>query len=472
MKEGKQAAPERRSLPQVDKILRHPLVDAAASRIRRDILAELTRRRLESYRKNLARGDSSSIPDLDALAASIVADAEALLAGGVRRILNGTGVILNTNLGRAPISPAVVERIAKILPGYCSLEIDLDTGKRGERTAVLQELLSLLTGCQAAIVVNNNAAAVMLAVSALAHGKEVIVSRGELIEIGGSFRLPDVIVSAGGLLREVGTTNRTRADDYRKAIGDSTGLILKCHRSNFAISGFTEETSLADLVKISSETGIPVIEDLGSGALIDLSVVGLKEEPTVSSVLQSGADLVLFSGDKLLGGLQAGIVAGKSAFVDQLRRHPIYRALRADKLVIAILEGVVAQYLQPMPEKSVPLLTMASLAASDIERRAQAVAQRLHPQLKAMRVGVAPVQSAFGGGTLPTELLPSFAVQLSSDAHSSEKLVKILRASEPPVVPIVNDGKVLIDLRTIQIEEESLLIDVLLTLDERLQSDR
>jgi L-seryl-tRNA(Ser) seleniumtransferase len=363
----------------------------------------------------------------------------------------------------------IVERLSGLLPGYCSLEIDLKTGKRGERTKVLEELLSLLTGCEAAIVVNNNAGAVMLAVSALSYGKEVIVSRGELIEIGGSFRLPDVIVSAGGVLKEVGTTNRTRADDYRKAVTPNTGILLRCHRSNFAITGFTEEAAMGDLVKLSKETGVPLLEDLGSGAIFDLSSLGLKAEPTVGSVIQAGVDLVLFSGDKLLGGVQAGIVAGKRELVERLRKHPIYRALRADKLIITILEGVLSQYLSPEPQTTVPLLAMASCPSESLRQRAENLCSRLLARVKVLRTQICPASSAFGGGTLPDQTIPSFGLEIHAPV-SCEKLVEKLRAAEPPVVPIVSDGKVILDLRTILPEEEPLLMAALEQVDQELQS--
>ncbi|MBC7997664.1 MAG: L-seryl-tRNA(Sec) selenium transferase, partial [Leptolyngbya sp.] len=309
-----------RNLPQVDKVIRHPLVQAIQDKIHPDILARLARRELAFFREEIIKGGAA--PSIETAAQAVADGVSQLLAGSVQRVINGTGVILNTNLGRAPLPMSAVERLNQTLPGYCSLEIDLATGKRGERTSHLELLLSLLTGCQSAIVVNNNAAAVMLSVSALASGKEVVVSRGELIEIGGSFRLPDVITSAGGILKEVGTTNRTRVDDYRNAISANTGLLLRCHRSNYEIRGFTEQPKLAELAALAEEVSIPFIEDLGSGAVIDLAGFGLKDEPTVPDVIQAGADAVLFSGDKLLGGLQSGIIAGKRSVVERLKRHP------------------------------------------------------------------------------------------------------------------------------------------------------
>jgi L-seryl-tRNA(Ser) seleniumtransferase len=382
-------------------------------------------------------------------------------------VINGTGVILNTNLGRAPLAGEIVERLSRTLSGYCSLEFDLTSGKRGERTELLQDLLSVLIGSEAVVVVNNNAAAVMLAVSALAHGKEVVVSRGELIEIGGSFRLPDVIVAAGGILREVGSTNRTRAGDYKAAIGSNTGILLRCHRSNFEITGFTEQPSLPEVVKVAVDAGVALVEDLGSGAILEMAPLGLRDEPTVSAVLQSGADLVLFSGDKLLGGVQAGIVVGKRSLVEKLRKHPIYRAVRADKLIIATLEGVFAQYLAPSPENIVPALRMAIASRDGLKQRAQNFVAST--KLMCLRCRVVETTSTFGGGTLPGELLPSFGVEISPQAKvSADKLSRMLRTAENPIVAIVKEGQVTIDFRTVQPEEEPLLAMVLIEIDKSL----
>lgn len=463
-----QSAPDLRRLPQVDKLLRHPALADLGTRLHADILTELARRELNLCRLEAGRG--AEIPELDVLAKRVAHQGSALFAGGVRQVLNGTGVILNTNLGRAPVPNAAVKRLSEVLPGYCSLEIDLETGKRGERTSHLELLLSLLIKCETAIVVNNNAAAVMLAVSALAAGKEVIVSRGELIEIGGSFRLPDVITSAGGILREVGTTNRTRVDDYRKALSSNTGLILRCHRSNYEITGFTEQPKLADLAALAQESNVPFIEDLGSGAIIDLGKLGLRDEPTVPDVLKAGADVVLFSGDKLLGGLQSGIIAGKKSVVERLRRHPIYRALRADKLVLGILESVLSEYLTPEPETRIPALRMAMIPASELEPRAQGIATRMRSQLQVLRCVAHATESAFGGGTLPSETLSSFGLMVDSDKKiSAERIVRELRFGDPPLIVTVSGERVMIDLRTIRPEEEEELVRVLLQADQRLQ---
>jgi L-seryl-tRNA(Ser) seleniumtransferase len=460
---SKAAAAAAQRPPQVDKVLRHPLLEEEQKRIARQHLAELTRRELACMRLE----DGADLSDVDAVARRVVERARALARGGIRRVINGTGVILNTNLGRAPLAGEIVERLSNVLAGYCSLEFDLASGKRGERTEVLEELLSVLIGSEAVVVVNNNAAAVMLAVSALAHDKEVVVSRGELIEIGGSFRLPDVIVAAGGILHEVGSTNRTRAGDYKAAIGSKTGILLRCHRSNFEITGFTEQPTLPEVVKVAVDAGVPLVEDLGSGAILEMGPLGLRDEPTVSAVLLSGADLVLFSGDKLLGGVQAGIVVGKRALVERLRKHPIYRALRADKLIIATLEGVFAQYLAPSPQTIVPALRMAITTSECLKQRAQNFAAAT--KLRTLRCGVVETTSTFGGGTLPGEQLPSYGVEIMPEAKiTADKLSRMLRSAENPVVAIVKEGKVTIDFRTVQAEEEPLLATVLTDIDKTL----
>lgn len=461
MKES-QEKPDTKRVPQVDKMLRHPLVLSLQSDYRHEVLAEVTRRVLANYRSP----EADNLPDnLDDIAAEIQARLKNLSVGNLRKVINGTGIILSTNLGRAPLPPSAVEKVTDILLGYSNLEVNLNNGKRGERMSALEESLSLLTRCQSAIVVNNNAAAVMLAVTALSYQKEVIISRGELIEIGGSFRLPDVIESAGGSLKEVGTTNRTRCADYQKAIGKNTGMILKCHRSNFEISGFTETAKTADLVTLGAKHAIPVIEDLGSGALIDYSKIGMKYEPTVAEVIGEGVDLVMFSADKLMGGSQAGIICGKADLVKQLRDHPMYRALRADKLTIAILEQVLSNYLRVAPEQHITVMMMATKPAAELKSRAEAFVERLKfPH--SLKAAVVETRSAFGGGTLPGHTLESFGITVNCEGTAKEKispdkLLSILRNARTPVIAMIQNGTVVIDFRTVQAHEEPLLLDSL-----------
>ena len=312
----------------------------------------------------------------------------------------------------------------------------------------------------------------MLAVNSLAFGKEVIISRGELIEIGGSFRLPDVIVSAGGILKEVGTTNRTRIADYHHAIGPSTGIIFKCHRSNFQITGFTQETSLNELVSLSRQCGIPVVEDLGSGAIVDLSELGMPYEPTAGSAIASGTDLVLFSGDKLLGGVQSGIIAGKETIVDLLFKNPMYRTLRPDKLIVATIESVLSEYLKPNPQDSIPALIMAAASESTLKSRTQSFVLRMNGRLDRLQLAVRPMNSTWGGGTLPGQTLPSWGVELStkglSRPISPDKLSALLRRACPPVIGLLCDETIALDFRTIPEVDEPDLCDSLSFADQEL----
>lgn len=456
-------------VPQVDKVLREPILVELAQIMRRDLIAQLVRAEIDAIRAEAENSKNHNEISSQQLACRVKASADELFAGGVRRVINGTGVILNTNLGRAPLPVPVLDRMHSQGQGYSSLEMELSTGKRGERTQLIKRLLKVLTGCDSAVVVNNNASAVMLAVSALARGKEVIVSRGELIEIGGSFRLPDVVTSAGGILKEVGTTNRTRASDYKSAISSNTGLILQCHRSNFEIMGFTEEASLAELVEIGVASGIPVGLDLGSGALIDIAQFGLRHEPTVDEVIGAGVSLVMFSGDKLLGGPQAGIIAGKAELVGKLRKDAMYRALRADKLIITLLEAVLCEYLKVQPEKHVPVYALAAAPASHIKERVEKFVARINAQSDGSGdVKVVETRSTLGGGSLPGQSLPSFGLELPGTKIKPAKLSAALRDAQPPVISIIQDDRVIVDFRTVLPADEKDLERILVDLFKRL----
>jgi L-seryl-tRNA(Ser) seleniumtransferase len=347
----------------------------------------------------------------------------------LRRVLNATGVLVHTNLGRAPLAPAALERVAAVGRGYSNLEYDLSDGGRGSRQDHLAPLLRRLTGAEGALVVNNNAAAVLLALAALGEGREVLVSRGELIEIGDGFRIPEVLARSGARLVEVGTTNRTRAADYEHAIGPETALLLRVHQSNFRVVGFSEQPRVAELAAVAARHGLPLVDDLGSGALVDVA-----GEPTPAASLAAGADLVCFSGDKLLGGPQAGVVAGRAELVERLRRHPLQRALRADKLSLAALEGTLALYLDRPHE--IPVLRMLREPADAVQARAERLADAVGGAVEATVARV-------GGGALPLAELPSFACAVE------EGLASALRAGEPPVVAVVRDGHTLLDCRTL-----------------------
>jgi L-seryl-tRNA(Ser) seleniumtransferase len=410
---------ELRDLPSVDELARSsddPLAVEAA----RAVIARA--------REAIRRGS-----DPEDLEQGLHAELAAARRPTLRRVLNATGVIVHTNLGRAPLAEEAVARVVECGRAYSNLEYDLAAGGRGSRQAHVGALLRRLTGADAALVVNNNAAAVMLALAALAEGCEVIVSRGELIEIGDGFRIPDVLARSGARLVEVGTTNRTRAADYEAAIGPDTAVLLRVHQSNFRVVGFTEQPRLAGLVDVARRHRLPLVDDLGSGALIDLG-----DEPTARDSLAAGADLVCFSGDKLLGGPQAGIVVGRPDLVERLRRHPLQRALRADKLTLAALEGTLALYLDA-PDR-IPVLRMLRDDVDAVRQRAERLAELVGGEVEETVARV-------GGGALPLAELPSFACSVE------EELAARLRAGDPPVVGVVRDGRLLLDCRTLSAAE-------------------
>ena len=406
-----------RDLPSVDELVREvddPLAVDAARRV------------LEQAREEIRAGAEPG--DLRARLDAELANAR---RPQLRRVINATGVIVHTNLGRAPLAAEALARVVEVARGYSNLEYDLSSGARGSRQDHVADVLRRLTGAEAALVVNNNAAAVLLALAALAEGREVLVSRGELIEIGDGFRIPDVLARSGARLREVGTTNRTRAADYERAIGDDTALLLRVHQSNFRVVGFTELPKLEQLAAIAQRHELPLVDDLGSGVLVELA-----DEPSAKESLAAGADLVTFSGDKLLGGPQAGIVVGRADLVERLRRHPLQRAMRADKLTLAALEGTLALYLEA-PER-IPVLRM--LRDDGVRARAERLASLVGGSVEETVARV-------GGGALPLAELPSFACALD------EELATPLRSAEPPVVGIVRDGRLLLDCRTVADEE-------------------
>ncbi|MDP9200475.1 MAG: L-seryl-tRNA(Sec) selenium transferase [Gemmatimonadota bacterium] len=371
----------------------------------------------------------------------------------LRRVINATGVVLHTNLGRAPLADVAIRAIGEVAQGFSNLEYDLETGQRGSRYSHCVGLLRQLTGAEDALVVNNCAAAMVLALNALAQRKEVLVSRGELVEIGGSFRIPDIMARSGAKLVEVGTTNRTHDDDYRRAITPKTGAIVKVHRSNFTIEGFTSEVSVERLAFIAAEHGLPVIHDLGSGLMLPLDAYGLTGEPTASTALASGATLVLMSGDKLLGGPQAGIILGTGSVVAKLRKNPFARAMRVDKLTLSALEATLRLYLEPERAlKEIPVLAMLTESPAEIESRAHAVARTLREG--GVGAEVTAAKASVGGGAFPTVEIPSSTVVLGRDAEGTEEK---LRRGEPPVIGRITDGKLLLDLRSVLPGEDATL---------------
>ena len=375
--------------------------------------------------------------------------------GSLRPVINATGVVIHTNLGRAPLAEAAIARITAIAGGYSNLEYDVTAGTRGSRTVHAESLITGITGAEAAIVVNNNAAATMLIMAGLAAGRDVVISRGELVEIGGGFRVPDVMRQSGATLREVGTTNRTRVTDYTAAVSASTALFLRVHPSNFRIEGFTERPSLIDLVAAARAVNVPVVEDIGSGCLVD----DFADEPSVQASIAAGVDLVCFSGDKLLGGPQAGIIAGKKALVDRLRTHPLMRALRADKITFAVLEATLAEYAAGRSKTAIPVQQMLHASPDDIEARAQGLAEKLADA--GWQVALLSGSSAVGGGSAPGLQLPTVLLSIAREGESPDRTEQWLRSLDPPVVARIEHDRVVLDLRTVLPPQQDLLARLL-----------
>src|SRR5207302_5243701 len=387
---------------------------------------------------------------------------------GLRRVINATGVVLHTNLGRAPLSEAARRAIAEEAAGYCSLEYDLAKGERGRRGGRAEDLLMQLTGAEAALIVNNCAAAAFLVLSTLARDGETIVSRGELVEIGGDFRVPDVMAQSGTRMIEVGTTNRTRLSDYRKAICANTRLLMRVHTSNYRIVGFTRTPTLGELAALAHDAGLLLYEDAGSGALIDLSEYGIEGEPVIRASIEAGADVVSFSGDKLLGGPQAGCVVGRTATVERMRSHPLYRALRADKLRLAALEATLESFARGTSVNELPTHRAIACTASEIKERANDLINRLHESKidKAVTLETVDGESASGGGSAPTSRLPTVLISLTHTTLTPNQIEAALRRSHPPVIARIVDDRVLFDLRTVAESEEPELERALLSLSD------
>jgi L-seryl-tRNA(Ser) seleniumtransferase len=455
-----------REIPSVDEILGRPRVVALAESVGRTVVTQVARSVLSDLRARLtnsvAGGQDSGATSRDAIEAHVVAGVESLLAPSLRRVINATGVILHTNLGRAPLASAAVAAMAETAARYSNLEYDVESGERGKRDVHTAQLLAELAGAESAIVVNNNAAAVFLVLNTLAKGAEVIVSRGELIEIGDGFRIPDIMSESGAVLREVGTTNRTRIRDYERAVNKNTRLLLRVHPSNFRIAGFTERPSLEDLVALGRKKRIPVFEDLGSGCVADLASAGI-EEPVVRASCRAGAAIVSFSGDKLLGGPQAGIIAGKKELVARIRRNPLFRALRVDKLTIAALEVTLKAYHRGALDE-IPTLRMIRLPAAEIARRSEFFARQLRSVLPpGAEVALRPGFSVIGGGSTPDQKLPTQLVSIKTGGKSAAAIEARLRKppSGVPVVTRIAGDRLIVDLRTVFEDEEDALVSAL-----------
>jgi L-seryl-tRNA(Ser) seleniumtransferase len=444
--ETDRVAPTLRRLPAVEALLQRKALQELAVRFGQRRVTESARRALESLRARVKRDPETEIsPEL--LEAEISSAVEAAAEFSLRPVINATGVVLHTNLGRAPLAMEAVRRLASMAAQYSNLEYDLESGDRGRRDVHTEELFSELLGAEATLVVNNNAAAVFLALNTLAEGAEVIVSRGELVEIGGSFRIPDICVKSGAILREVGTTNRTRVSDYATAITERTRLLLRVHPSNFRMVGFTERPALAELTELAAQRNLMLMEDLGSGCLEDLGPFGLIEEPVVSQSLKAGVDVVTFSGDKLVGGPQAGILLGRQEALARIRKNPLFRALRVDKLTIAALEATIALYLRG-DFASIPAQRMIRASREDITRRAERLAVRLR-DLTGLSVSLVDGESVAGGGSTPGQYLPSRLIAVTHERLSAQDLSVALRRNRPPVIARVEANQLLLDLRTV-----------------------
>ncbi|MFQ5894706.1 MAG: L-seryl-tRNA(Sec) selenium transferase [Nitrospinota bacterium] len=471
-----------RSLPSVEEVLARLRAPGPGGEdgVSERSLAEAVRESLEARRQAiLAAADEASlgsltVPSREETVLLIAAEARERLAAARKPylvpLINATGVVVHTNLGRSLLSAEAQRALLEAASRHTNLEYDLRAGRRGGRGEGVARLLRRLTGAEAATVVNNNAGAVFLALRALAEGREVVVSRGELVEIGGSFRIPDIMRASGARLIEVGTTNRTHLRDYEAAISPEAALLLKVHTSNFRILGFTAEVPLGELAQLARERELPLMADLGSGSLVDLAPHGLPGEPTVGEVLAAGADIVTFSGDKLLGGPQAGVAVGRRALVERLARHPLFRALRPDKLALAALEATLRAYLEPEAAlREVPTLSLLTEPLSSVSRRARALLRRLRPEARrALGARLAHVESQVGGGALPLSKLPSRAVTLAPERLSAAALDARLRALEPPVVARIQEQQVVLDMRTVRPEEVAPLARSLARLAEEL----
>jgi len=447
-----------RKLPSMNDVMGASAVGSLAASYGHDSTVDAVRVVLARLRQEITTGllDEDALElALSGLAGAVENQLRQAVGYSLRGVINATGVILHTNLGRAPLSDAAIEHIRETAASYSNLEFELGAGERGKRDVHVDRLFQRLLGEEvkskdhaavSTIVVNNNAAAVLLALNTLAEGGEVIVSRGELVEIGGSFRIPDVMAKSGAILREVGTTNRTRTADYERAITEQTRLLLRVHRSNFEITGFTEQASTAELVALARERGIPLMEDLGSGALFDLHSVGIGGEPGVLDSLRSGVDIVTYSGDKLLGGPQAGLISGGSELIARMRSNSLFRALRVDKLIYAALEATLLEYVRH-DHDAIPTLRMMRLTKEAIGKRAEALAARIvAPKL---RIEIVDGESILGGGAAPSSILPTRVLALTCEGLSADELAARLRGSDPPIIARVDEGRVLLDLRTV-----------------------
>jgi L-seryl-tRNA(Ser) seleniumtransferase len=442
-----------RDLPSVEQILQTQTAAELIAQFGRPLTLDAIRFTLDAVRARFKSGEITALPLQDVILSQAQATLTAWTKPTLFPVINASGVILHTNLGRAPLSAAAIHAMDLVSRSYSNLEYDIEKGARGSRLIHTESILQKLTGAEAALVVNNCASAVLLVLSALANKERVIISRSQLVEIGGGFRVPDVMKQSGAKLVEVGATNKVRISDYEEALAESSGLVMRAHRSNFKLVGFTEEPELKDMVQTAHQAGVPVLDDLGSGALYDTAKYGIAHEPTVQESIQAGADIVCFSGDKLLGGPQAGIIIGKADLIAKIKKHPLARAVRADKTCLAGLSATLMHYLKDEAEQEVPIVRMMSLTPKQVKGRAEAWVKELG------QGSVVEGESTVGGGSLPDESMPTFL--LSLEVESVERFMKLLRRGTPPVIARTVNDKILFDPRTVPTEQEGALLLIL-----------
>ncbi len=450
-----------RNIPKIDSIMENEKIKELSDITSRELVLDCARKVTENLRmfiNNNPNNEDEVNVEIKNIINEITSQVHKLTAFNMKKVINGTGTILHTNLGRAPISKEAAKRAKNIVTGYSNLEFDLELGKRGSRYSHFEKIILRITGAEAAIAVNNNAAAVLLILSSLAKDKEVIVSRGELVEIGGSFRVPDVMKQSGGILVEVGTTNKTHLYDYEEKISSETKALLKVHTSNYKIVGFTESVSIEELSVLGKKYNIPVIEDIGSGVLVDLSNYGLTYEPTVQNSIKAGADIVCFSGDKLLGGPQAGIIVGKKKYIDIIKKHPLNRALRIDKFTAAILESVFHEYIyEERAINNIPVLKMINMNVEEIKLIAEKLVGKLQEMSDFLEINIEECLSQIGGGALPLERMKSYAVSIKPKTMSCANFERKLRNCEIPIIGRVVNDTFYIDLRTVLEDEDQII---------------
>lgn len=447
-----------KTIPSVNELLESPEISRLTDLYPRQLVVDAIREVLEDIRKSIIKKTNMIEPSPQVLS-PLIQHTLWHKFSGTEHAINATGIILHTGLGRSPLADAASKQLQEITKGFCTIEIEKSTGKRGIRYHTIEQLICMITGAESALVVNNNAAAVLLTLDTLARGKEVVISRAHLVEIGGSFRMPDVMARSGAILAEVGTTNKTYLTDYSNAITERTGLLLKVHQSNFKIVGFTETVDVNDLVSLGKERNIPVIYDLGSGSLIDLRKFGLPHEPTVQESIKAGADVVTFSTDKLLGGPQGGIIAGKKQWIDLVKKNPLTRALRVGKLTIAALEATLKLYLEEdLAVQKIPVLKMILASPDTIDERCKRLTGKISSTTKErLNISIVSGVSGMGGGSLPGEGIPTRLVSLHSDKISAGEIASRLRGNTPPVFARIEQDRVLLDMRTVYDEEVDMI---------------